>query len=130
MIIHTGIAVSSSDRADLVFEHIFEMKRLYSFEIEKDIVDVLFGGSSGMSVRVYDAGTTRLEVFITPEAASYPAGFHHICLGVPDRNRLLKKARAAELEVRRYERSNGSDVIFVVDRDGNLYEIKEISQTT
>ncbi|MBN2054544.1 hypothetical protein JW905_06455 [bacterium] len=115
--------MSSEQAAETVFQQVLELTRRYSFTIGPDVLVALFGIEEAATAHVYDAGNATIEVFVT-EAGAVPPGFRHVCLEVPDRERTLARARAAGLEIRRFRRGN-SDVVFMVDTDHNLYELKE-----
>lgn len=122
MLIHSCISVRSIENATLIFEKILALKLLYTFEIEASVLKTLFRIDAPAHARVYDTGNSKLEIFVIPDMPS-PGPLQHICLGVADREAVAEKFIEAGLEVRRYRRSDGS-VVFGVDRDGNLFELK------
>ena len=124
MIQHTALAVRSETAAVRIFEHLFNMKRLYEFDIPQDAFEALFHISTSAHALVYDAGNTHIEVFVLPEPISKPPGFEHLCVEVNDRAKIIAKAEDLGFEIRKYHRED-TTVIFVMDDDGNLFEIKE-----
>ena len=52
----------------------------------------------------------------------------HVCLDVKDPDALLARARAMDVPVLRVPRGD-TEVIFVQDRDGNLFEIKKAADS-
>ncbi len=54
-----------------------------------------------------------------------PAGLAHVCLEVGDASGLAARCAAMGLEIREVARGERK-VTFVVDEDGNLYEIKQL----
>ncbi|MBC8486375.1 MAG: hypothetical protein H8D45_10090, partial [Bacteroidetes bacterium] len=52
-------------------------------------------------------------------------GFDHICLAIKDRETLITKAEAQNYECIRRKRDI-FDLIFIKDKSGNIFEIKEM----
>lgn len=129
MIIHACVPVSACNPPELIFEDLFGMKLLYDFPINPDIMRTLFHAPVDCQARVYEAGNTRIEVFILEEPVPRPGPFHHLCLEVPDSKAIIKKAEKMGFEIRQYQRPD-SEVVFIIDKDGNLYEIKQINGTS
>ncbi len=125
MLIHACVAVSSFEAARFIFEELFSMERLYDFIIEPKVVNTLFGIEAKAKAIVYDAGSAKLEIFVVEGDLPKTPVFNHLCLGFSNRNEIIEKAGAEGFEVRRYERGD-SEVVFIVDTDGNLYELKDI----
>jgi len=122
MLIHSAVSVSSKENAIEVFETILGMELLYTFEIDERILDCLFGIRTDAHARVYDAGNSRIEVFVI-EKPHVIGSFQHICLGVPNPDTTIRQAEECGLAIRRYQRPD-AEVIFIQDRDGNFIEIK------
>ena len=126
MLIHSCVSVRSIENATLIFEKILGLELMYTFEIGASVLNTLFRIDTPAHARVYDTGNSKLEIFVIPDMPS-PGGLQHICLGVPDRDAIAEKFIEAGLEVRRYKRPDGS-VVFGVDRDGNLLELKTVPE--
>ncbi|MCD4654752.1 VOC family protein [bacterium] len=126
MLIHSCVTVSSLENARTVFEDVFGFKFLYSFDIQPEILNTLFNLDCSAQARIYDTGNSRLEIFILPEMPA-PGKLQHICLGFPDKDKIVGKAQNAGMHIRKYCREDG-EVIFVVDKDNNLFELKTLSQ--
>ena len=72
----------------------------------------------------YAGDGVQFEVFLVPPGEKPPAGVAHVCLEVGDAAGFVERCRAADLEIREVPRGERR-VTFVVDEDGNLYEIKQ-----
>lgn len=124
-ILHIGMAVSSQDAARNLFEGIFGFPVLYRFELDRINSLTLLGFDATADVIVYDAGNTRLEVFIpTPPPPPHHV-YNHLCLTVADVEAIVKKAELAGYQIRRITKESRL-ITFIVDHDGNLYEVKPI----
>jgi len=124
MLLHSCVTVSSKENALLFFEKVFGFKMLYSFDISPEIIQALFNVNVDLPVHAikYDMGNSCLEVFILSEMPE-PGVFQHICIEFNDRNEVIKRAEGAGMQIRRYKRSD-TEVVFAVDTDNNLYELK------
>lgn len=122
MLVHCGITVSSLENAREVFEDIFDLPVAWSFDVTPDVMAALFGISTDAHVRVYDLGNTRLEVFVIRDMPS-PGRVQHLCMEFEDREPVIRRSKDSGFDVIRYSRADG-DVVFVRDRDANLYELK------
>ena len=122
MLVHSCVTVRSLENARQVFEDLFQFKLLYTFEIASEIFKTLFKIEEPAHARVYDTGNSRLEVFVMNNMPE-PGAFQHICLGFPDRDSVIEKAEHLGFEVRKYHREDAT-VVFVLDADKNLYELK------
>lgn len=63
-----------------------------------------------------------LEIFVTTE--QYKQGFKHICILIKNREELIEKTAQNSYKCIRIKRKK-SDLIFIKDKGGNLFEIKE-----
>ncbi|MBN1879307.1 VOC family protein [bacterium] len=105
-----------------MFEDLFQFNLAWSFDISADIMLNLFGLPCTASVRTYDLGNSKLEVFILKDMP-VPGRIQHVCLEFDDRDSVIRRAAKKGFSVRRYRRTDG-EVIFLEDADGNLYELK------
>ncbi len=124
MIDHICIEVSSEERCREIFEGVLGLSVAYSFRIDEEFMGRMFGLKAECESVVYQAGDTKIEVFIRPEMGRPVPGTAHLCLSVPDRGRVLQSAEAKGLDVLHHPR-NGRPLYYIRDRDGNLYEIKQ-----
>ncbi len=121
---HASVTVCSEDAAVSVFEDLFEMPLLYTFPISAEIIYALFNIRGTADARVYDAGNSRIEVFIMTDPP-IPGRTQHLCLGFPDRDLIVSRAESMGFEIRKFRRPD-AEVIFIIDNDGNLFEIKSV----
>ena len=72
----------------------------------------------------YGGEGVQFEIFLVPPGEIPAAGLAHVCLEVGDAAGLVERCAAAGLAIREVVRGERR-VTFVVDEDGNLYEIKQ-----
>ena len=123
MINHVCVVVSSEENARQIFEKILKMPMLYSFEIDTETTNALFQVEIPVKAMVFDAGNCRVEVF-SANLISDDRHFNHICLNVTQRKEIIRQAELSGLEIRRHKRPDGNEVVFMIDTDGNIFELK------
>jgi len=84
MIDHVCIEVSSEERSREIFEEILGLDRAYSFLIDEGFMTRMFGLENACEAVVYQAGETKIEVFIRPEMRGSDSQTSHLCITVPD----------------------------------------------
>jgi len=102
-ILHTGLAVSSEEKADRFFIDILELEKSEPKILDKKLTQAIFGINNELFVIHYQ---------------------DHSCIKVTDLAKIVNKCKEAGLKV--VEVPKGSVVItFISDYDGNLFELKE-----
>ena len=121
--IHSALCISTEENMVKIMEDLFMLNRVKSFTADRELIDRLFSVKEDVHIITYNAGTFDVEVFI----ARPPEGFtfSHLCFSVNDRKELIKRAESMGLGITSYEKDDGSNIVFIKDFDGNLYEIKE-----
>ena len=125
MIDHVCIEVSSEERSQEIFEEILGLDRAYSFLIDEGFMTRMFGLENACEAVVYQAGKTKIEVFIRPKMGGSDSRTSHLCITVPDREKVLKACREKGVAILLHPR-DGRPLYYIRDHDGNLYEIKEL----
>ncbi len=119
---HMALAVFPPREIHDFYMAILGMKFMRQFTLSAELTQQIFGIPDEIEVQVVGNENITLELFIWPQVV--PGSFEHICLTVPHRENLIKKAALAGYPVTRILRDQG-DLLFVRDKSGNLYEIKE-----
>ncbi len=124
MIDHICIEVSSAERCREIFEDVLSLTRAYSFEIDVEFMSRMFGLNTACEAVVYSAGDIKIEVFIRPAMEKTGGRISHLCMLLPNREKVLKSAHEKGFDVLHHPR-DGRPLYYIRDHDGNLYEIKE-----
>jgi len=123
-IIHTGLAVSSEEKADRFFIDILGLEKSEPKIIDKKLTQAIFGINNELFVIHYQGGTVHYEIFVYQEYKAPEKQVAHSCIKVTDLAKIVNKCREAGVRV--VEVPKGSVVvIFISDYDGNLFEVKE-----
>jgi catechol 2,3-dioxygenase-like lactoylglutathione lyase family enzyme len=119
---HIGLTLVSPKEIENFYQEILGMKLVKEFALNQGLANKIFNIPLDTQVFLLQSGDMFLEVFIAEKHGA--CAFDHICIEVPDRELLLSKADAGGYPITRIER-DFSDLIFVKDKSGNVFEIKE-----
>jgi len=124
---HVCLRVSSLKQAEIFYSGFLGLKKLYEFTVSAEHAQILFNITEDchfVSFECPDGG--GLEIFSCSSAISaVPVGCH-VCLGVIERESLLEELRQANVTIREVSRE-GRKIVFVLDPDDNLIELKELA---
>ena len=121
---HGGVSFSSEEHARQVFADLFGMTETRSFELDEALCEALFGRPRHIKVLVFDAGLFPVEVFVDPAGAPRDKDYDHLCVEVGEREAVIAEAVALGLRIRRGKKGD-KEIVFLTDRDGNQYELKQ-----
>ena len=118
------IALTISEPADIkdFYLDILGMKEVKNFVLNKVLANKIFGVNKEISVFLLQKDDISLEIFILHGQSK--RSFEHICLAVNDREELVENCLKQNYECIRIERDL-FDLIFLKDKSGNVFEIKE-----
>lgn len=118
------IALSIEDPRDIngFYGHVLGMKEERNFVISRELAGRIFNIGRDTEVRLLKNHDLVLEIFIRPEKED--KNFHHVCISFQDREEVVRKALENGYRVTRISRDK-SDLVFIMDSSGNLFEIKE-----
>lgn len=126
---HVALVRSSEAAAERFFGGLLGLHRRREKTAGAELCRALFGVAREHPMIDYANENLLIEVFLAPAAEATPERLSHVCLDVDDRAGLLTRCAAAGVEVRRATKGD-SEVVFLVDEDGNLYEIKQRATAT
>ena len=120
---HIALTISDIQEIKNFYVDILEMKELKNFVLKSELSQKIFNINKDTSAFFLQKDDLFLEIFVTDEKLKQ--GFNHICISVNDRENLIKKSEAQNYKCVRIKREF-SDLIFIEDKSGNIFEIKEI----
>jgi catechol 2,3-dioxygenase-like lactoylglutathione lyase family enzyme len=123
-LIHIGLVSQSEERANHFFGDLLGLEMTRRSALPQDVARLLFGFDESCEMLYFGNESLMFEVFLTGWAEQTPKKITHSCIEVEDRSSLLARASAEGYEVREAPRQDYS-VFFLVDLDGNLFEVKE-----
>jgi len=118
------IAITISESADIkdFYLDILGMKEVKNFVLNKILANKIFNIDKETSVFLLQKDDISLEIFVLPGQNKH--SFEHICFTVNDRERLVEDCLKQNYECIRIERDL-FDLVFIKDKNGNVFEVKE-----
>ena len=96
---------------------------LYEFTLDEEPARRLLGLDQPVDVVVFGSQQRLVEAFVVPER-TIGTSPNHLCLVLTDVPSSLERCRSHGLDVRT-ARVGDREVYFVLDMDGNLFELKQ-----
>lgn len=119
---HIALTISDIEEVRNFYVDILEMKELKTFILKNELAQKIFNINKDTYAFFLQKDDLFLEIFISDEKIKQ--GFNHICFAVKNRESLVNKSKAQNYKCIRIERGF-SDLIFIKDKNGNIFEIKE-----
>jgi catechol 2,3-dioxygenase-like lactoylglutathione lyase family enzyme len=121
---HIGLVCSSEDNADHFFGEVLGLRKSETRPLPRALAQAAFEVDLESMLVNYLGEEVHFEVIIDPRREPKRKPIEHVALEVDDLPAFLERCRRAGLTVRRVPR--GEDYLtFVLDADGNLFEVKE-----
>jgi len=120
---HTGLAVSSEEKADRFYCDILGLEKSESRIIDRQIVRTLFGIDHELRMIHYQGGTVDFELFIQKGFKAPEKQIAHTCIKIADLPDIIARCRKAGIRVVEVTKNSGV-ITFISDYDGNLFELK------
>jgi catechol 2,3-dioxygenase-like lactoylglutathione lyase family enzyme len=120
---HAALVSSSEANADKFYEGILELRKIKTSLLTNNLAVEIFNIDVECPLILYGNQNFAIEVFVTNQIPEKKAPFTHLCLEVEDREKFLTRCRSNGLEVNLVPKGD-SQICFVQDFDGNLFEIK------
>ncbi|MEA3437845.1 MAG: VOC family protein [Thermodesulfobacteriota bacterium] len=119
---HVALTITDYNEIEQFYHEILEMNKIKSFVLDKVLAGDIFGIEKETKVFLLQKDELLLEIFLNTE--QHHQGFNHICISTSHREKIFKKATQHSYKCLRLKRKN-SDMIFVTDNSGNIFEIKQ-----
>ncbi len=120
---HIALTVTGHQEITDFYQDILGFQTMRVFELEEQLSEKIFGIPSDVAIAVLTRDELTLEIFISKTPVK--PGFAHICLNVRNRDEIIRKAKALGYRIVSIDRGS-YDLIFISDKNGNLFELKEI----
>jgi len=120
---HIALSVSDHKEIEKFYTNVLGMKQIKNFVLTKSLTANIFGINEEIYVFLLQKDRVVFEIFITTEYRKQ--AFEHVCISIKNREGFINKAIINGYKVIRIEREV-FDLIFIKDKDGNIFEIKEM----
>jgi len=119
---HIALTITDRKEIEIFYQKILGFSEVRSFILQEDIAREIFGIEQETRVYHLQNDSLLMELFLMPERFEH--FYNHICISIPNREEIVYKADQYAYECIRIRRQN-SDMIFIKDRSGNIFEIKQ-----
>lgn len=119
---HIGINISQPEEIAGFYTDILGMSIMRSFYLSEELSSLIFNLPAPVEVFLLQKEDVVFEIFLAN--VQFMAGFAHVCISVENRDKVWQKAKIKNYDLLRIEREK-SDLVFLKDRTGNIFEIKE-----
>lgn len=120
---HIGLNIQSKTELLDFYQDILGLKFEYQFELTSDFASKIFGIDNQPEVFHYKNEHINLELFVNPDNSIH--GYAHICIEVTDLKSIAAKCEQSGYPVIRIKRIDRHDILFIKDKTGNIFELKE-----
>jgi catechol 2,3-dioxygenase-like lactoylglutathione lyase family enzyme len=120
---HIGITITDPIEIEDFYKELLGLELEREFMLSKELNQKIFGFYEDVPVYLLKNGDVNLEIFVTqlPSRKNYT----HLCVELENREAFVEIAKQKGYRTVVLERSERPDLIFVRDKFGNLFEIKE-----
>lgn len=121
---HAAVAARTEENADAFFQGILGLSKIKASTLNSDLAFNIFGIQADCRLLLYGNEDLTVEVIVSDPLPEQHKTFTHLCLQVEDREAFMERCRSAGLVTRLVPKGE-TLLCFIMDLDGNLYEIKE-----
>lgn len=119
---HIGITIKDKAEVKNFYKNILGFELIKIFTISASLSEKIFNIEKDIEVALVDNKDFTIELFISK--MDNKQNYEHICIMVKNREQIIKKAQENRYPCIMIEREP-FDLVFVKDKFGNLFEIKE-----
>jgi len=123
---HAAVVCGSEKNSDNFYVRVLGLEKIKKFILNSDLAEQIFGTPYECRIIFYTDGNLAVEVFIPTSSMEKLPHFVHLCLEVEKREKFLGRCQTLGISVKRVQKGE-SFLCFIEDFDGNLFEIKELS---
>jgi catechol 2,3-dioxygenase-like lactoylglutathione lyase family enzyme len=119
---HIGLNISGESEVRNFYEAILGFEPVRDIPIPRTIAENFFHEQTETRAFLVKNGNLALELFLYGNANS--TGFAHLCIETDDREKIARLCKKNGYPVMRMQRENKPDLLFIKDRQGNIFELK------
>ena len=120
---HIALTIQNKEELTDYYQNILGFRLMYQYEVDATLSSTLFDIDKPTEVFRYSKDDLHLEFFVST-AKTKPV-FAHIGLEMEDREVIAEKCEKAGYQVIRVGRKEKYDLLFVSDKAGNKFELKD-----
>lgn len=120
---HIALNIHDEQELNSFYQNILGFYPEYKFNLSIELATTIFGIQNQPAGYLYKHDNLVLELFIYSESFTRQ-GFTHICLEVEQRENIIERSEKAGYQTTRIPRDNKPDILFIRDKTGNIFELK------
>ncbi|OYT16657.1 MAG: hypothetical protein B7C24_06580 [Bacteroidetes bacterium 4572_77] len=120
---HVALNIVNAEEVTDFYQSILGLELGYQFELPLALSQNIFGIDQSLAAYFCVKEQLAFELFVLPKNMN--KGVAHICLETSNREQLMAQCKNKGYEVNNIQRDNKPDLLFVWDKAGNCFEIKE-----
>ena len=122
---HIGLNIQRKEDAVDFYQNILGFHFEHQFELKSSLSEKIFNVEKQTEVLFYKKENLQLELFVNSENTKQ--GFAHICIEIKEREKIAEKCESDGYPITRIPRSDKPDLLFISDKSGNIFELKNES---
>lgn len=120
---HIALNIDNADELTDFYQDILGFQLEYQFELPAKLGNSIFGIHQNTPAFFCKNEQLAFELFVLPEITD--KGLAHVCLDLPNREELINRCVNKGYKVKNMQRDNKPNLLFIWDKSGNCFEIKE-----
>ena len=120
---HIALNISDVDEVTDFYQNILGFHLEYQFELSATLSHTIFGIDKSLPAYFCKNKQVAFELFVLPERSN--KGLAHVCIEMSNRDELITRCQSKEYKVNNISRDNKPNLLFIWDKSGNCFEIKE-----
>jgi len=123
---HTALVCRSENNADRFYKELLGLEKAAPKILPADLSQAIFGVDSELTIINYTGDDMHFEIFIAANPQDNVPKIEHTCIEVASRGKLIENCGELNITVKQVPKGNKT-LLFVLDLDGNLFEVKSRS---
>ncbi len=120
---HIALNIKDASESTEFYQNILGLELKYQSELPAALSKNIFGIDQNLPMYFCKKEHAAFELFVLPE--NFNIGVIHVCLEMPNREKLMAQCLDKGYKINNIKRDLKPDLLFVWDKTGNCFEIKE-----
>ncbi|MEA2042864.1 MAG: VOC family protein [Bacteroidota bacterium] len=120
---HIALNIITVDEITDFYQNILGFHLEYQFELPTKLSNSIFEINKSVPAYFCKNEQVAFELFVLPTKINKDVA--HICLEITNREELINRCINKDYKVKNIQRDNKPNLLFIWDKSGNCFEIKE-----
>ena len=122
---HVALVCSSERHCDHFYQKVLGLDKLPSKVLSAEMSKKIFDRKEEYPLIYYGNEAIKFEIFLSAHSDFKAKRISHTCLEIEERESIFDRCASEGFDTVNIPREGSSDLLFVKDHDGNLFELKE-----